>query len=150
MKNVAVCEFRTKLRKKALPTKTKIYNHRGNFIWRGIKTERYKSLNGTWKDVLRRLLIGQSGEKTGFHLRYFEVAPSGYTTLERHRHTHVIIGIRERGLCIVGRKRYEIGFLDILYICPNAVHQLKNPYKKPFGFFCIVNSKRDKPRVIMK
>ena len=48
----------------------------------------------------------------------------------------------------VEEKRYEVGFLDILYIKPEAPHQLTNPFNEPFGFFCIVNAKRDKPRII--
>jgi hypothetical protein len=41
-------------------------------------------------------------------------------------------------------------FLDTLYIAPEAPHQLSNPFREPFGFFCIVNAKRDKPKMIKK
>jgi ribulose-bisphosphate carboxylase large chain len=39
-------------------------------------------------------------------------------------------------------------YLDTLYIAPEVPHQLTNPYKEPFGFFCIVNAKRDRPKLL--
>jgi ribulose-bisphosphate carboxylase large chain len=81
-------------------------------------------------------------------LRYFEIAPGGYSSFETHRHEHVVIGIRGEGVCTVKKKKYSIGFLDTLYIETSAPHQLTNPFKEPFGFFCIVNAKRDRPKRI--
>ncbi len=37
-------------------------------------------------------------------LRYFEVAPGGWTTLERHEHVHNVMVIRGKGRCLVGDK----------------------------------------------
>lgn len=125
-----------------------VMRHRGDFSWTGVKTERYKSPDGTWADVTRRVLVGSRGEKTRFHLRYFEIGPGGYTTLERHGHEHVVVGIRGRGRCTVGKRSYEIGFLDTLHIGPEAPHQLENPFDEPFGFFCLVNAERDRPKTL--
>lgn len=119
-----------------------------DFSWSGVRTERYKRYDGTWTSVLRRVIIGNRGEKTKFHVRYFEVGPGGHTTLERHRHEHVVIGVRGKGECLVGRKKFGIAFLDALYIPPGAPHRLGNPHVEPFGFFCIVDAGRDRPRPI--
>lgn len=128
--------------------RTKLYRFKGNFLWKGIKTETYKPASKDWSHVIRQTLIGHSGETTRFHLRYFEIAPNGYTSFEVHKHEHVVIGIHGKGMCTIGRKKYTIGFLDILYIEPSAPHQLRNPFKEPFGFFCIVDAKRDRPKII--
>jgi ribulose-bisphosphate carboxylase large chain len=128
----------------------KLYKYKGNFTWQGTKTERYKSSGMDWSDIVKQTLIGNHGETTKFHLRYFEIAPKGYSSFEIHKHEHVVIGIRGKGICIVGKKRFQISFLDTLYIQPNTPHQLRNPFDKPFGFFCIVNAKRDRPMSLAK
>jgi ribulose-bisphosphate carboxylase large chain len=127
---------------------TRLYKHRGAFTWKGIKTEKYKQEGGNWADIVRMILIGNHGESSKFHLRYFEIAPGGFSSLEKHRHEHVVIGLRGKGMCVAGRKKYQIAFLDTLYLKPGEPHQLRNPYKKPFGFFCIVNAKRDRPKAL--
>ena len=99
--------------------------------------------------MVRHTLIGARGENTDFHLRYFEVAPGGMTSLEQHEHEHVVVCIRGEGICRVRRKDYALGFMDVIYIPPGAIHQLKNTGKEPFGFFCIVDAERDRP-VLLK
>ena len=128
--------------------KNRLYKYKGRFTWQGVKTERYKPTGKDWADIVRQTLIGNSGETTKFHLRYFEIAPGGYSSFEMHKHEHVVIGVRGKGTCIVNKKTYKIGFLDTLYIQPYAPHQLRNPFNEPFGFFCVVNAKRDKPKII--
>jgi ribulose-bisphosphate carboxylase large chain len=117
-------------------------------MWHGIKTEKYKPGCGDWADIVRRTLIGNHGESTKFHIRYFEIAPKGYSSFEIHKHEHVVIVIRGEGISIVGNKKYKIGFLDTLYITPNEPHQLRNPHDEPFGFLCIVNARRDRPKIL--
>jgi len=128
--------------------KSRLYRYKGGFRWKGIKTERYKQTGFDWSDIARQTLIGNCGETPKFHLRYFEIAPAGYSSFEMHKHEHVVIGINGKGECVVNKKRYRIGFLDTLYIEPCAPHQLRNPYEEPFGFFCIVNARRDKPKIL--
>jgi ribulose-bisphosphate carboxylase large chain len=151
-KNISVsCDWGKKpdgRKKIQTENKSRIYCYKGKSSWRGIKAEAYKPPGREWADVVRQTLIGSYGETTKFHLRYFEIAPYGYSSFETHKHEHVVIGISGKGVCVVGKKRYQIRFLDTLYIEPNAPHQLRNPFKEPFGFFCIVNSKRDKPKIL--
>ncbi|MEW6001939.1 MAG: cupin domain-containing protein, partial [Nitrospirota bacterium] len=130
--------------------KSRLYKYKGNFVWQGIKTERYKSGSEGWTDVLRKTLIGNHGETSKFHVRYFEILPCGHTSFEVHKHEHVVVGIRGRGKVLCGNRTYEMSFLDTLYIAPYVSHQLRNPYEEPFGFFCIVNARRDKPRMLLE
>jgi quercetin dioxygenase-like cupin family protein len=154
---ILYCDVGDKKKNKAI-NKTRFYNYKGNFSWQGIKTEKYKDKRSIrikdkendWAGIVRKVLIGNHNESTKFHLRYFEIAPGGFSSLEKHKHEHVVIGIRGKGKCLCGERNYVLNFLDTLYIVPNAPHQLSNPFKKPFGFLCIVNAKRDKPKIIMK
>jgi ribulose-bisphosphate carboxylase large chain len=133
-----------RLRKKG----DKIYRHKGHFRWTGVKTERYKEKQEGWADIVRNVLVGNNGETCKFHLRYFEINPKGFSSLEKHKHEHVVIGIRGKGKVRLGEKIFDIGYLDTVYVAPNTTHQLINPYDEPFGFFCIVDAKRDKPKII--
>jgi ribulose-bisphosphate carboxylase large chain len=142
------CDWKSPGKKAKKVTRTRLMRHRGDFSWTGVGTEKYKLDDGTWAGVLRRTLTGAHGEETKFQLRYFEVEPGGLTTLERHRHEHVVICVRGKGRCRVRKRYYTVRFLDVLYIPPDAPHQLANPFDEPFGFLCIVDARRDRPRPI--
>ncbi|PIV41323.1 MAG: cupin domain-containing protein, partial [Nitrospirae bacterium CG02_land_8_20_14_3_00_44_33] len=110
--------------------------------------EKYKQSNGDWADIVRQTLIGNKRETCKFHLRYFEIAAGGCSSFERHKHEHVVICVRGKGKAIADKKSHILNFLDTLYISPDTPHQLRNPFKSPFGFLCIVNAKRDKPKLL--
>lgn len=116
------------------------------FHWQERRETAYKPDDALPFHAVKRVeLMGQHGEQTAFDLRYFEIGPGGYTSLERHRHTHVVIGIRGIGRLIAGERRETLGYLDIAYIGPMEVHQIRNEAEEPFGFFCIVDHRRDQP-----
>lgn len=120
------------------------------FTWEGVPPQAYKPIRGTdlaWEGVTRHTLIGSAGEPARFHLRYFEVAPGGYSSLERHRHVHAVVVVRGRGVVRVGAERYEVRPLDVVYVPPGTPHQFLNPDpQEPFGFFCPVDAERDAPQ----
>jgi ribulose-bisphosphate carboxylase large chain len=95
--------------------------------------------------VVRSVLVGESGEKTCFHVRYFEIAPGGFTTRERHHHEHAVVVLRGRGRVCLDETWHEVAFGDSVYVAPDEVHQLRNDGDEPFGFLCIVDSERDRP-----
>jgi len=92
--------------------------------------------------------VGNRGESPLFHLRYFEIAPQGFSSYERHEHEHVVICVRGRGEVKIGKRRHAVEGLDMIYIAPNTPHQFLNTEAEPFGFFCIVNAERDRPTLI--
>lgn len=119
---------------------------RAGFRWEGREDQIYKATRELgFRGVRRVELVGKNGEAVGFDLRYFELEPGGYTSLEKHVHTHVLIGARGRGVVLTGGERLELGCEDIAYIAPLAVHQLRNESAGPFGFYCIVDHERDRP-----
>lgn len=117
------------------------------FRWDGRSPTAYKQ-NGQlpFAGVTRTELIGTAGEQTAFDVRYFEIAPHGFSSLEKHGHTHVIIGLRGSGELTIEGRPFPIGPFDIAYVPPFAVHQLTNPGTEAFGFLCIVDHIRDRPQ----
>jgi ribulose-bisphosphate carboxylase large chain len=146
-KKIPSCDFGNKKRSKVI-NKTRLHKYRGNFTWQGVKTEKYKTGGGDWARIVRKVLIGNHNESTKFHLRYFEIAPGGFSSFEKHKHEHVVIGIRGKGKVLCNTKNYQLNFLDTLYIAPETPHQLINPFHEPFGFLCIVNARREKPKIL--
>lgn len=117
-----------------------------DFHWAGREDQRYKSTQALpFRGVRRVELVGKQGEPCHFELRYFELEPGGYTSLEKHLHTHVLIGARGRGVIAMGKELMTLDPDDIAYIEPLQVHQLRNEGEQPFGFYCIVDRERDRP-----
>ncbi|QUW03933.1 cupin domain-containing protein [Chloracidobacterium validum] len=119
------------------------------FRWENIPVTAYQRTPATAADfagITRQTLFGQSGETIGFEVRYFEIAPGGWSSLECHGHAHAVIGLRGVGKVLLGDTVQTLRFLDLAYIGPNCVHRLVNDEPTPFGFLCIVDAKRDRPR----
>jgi ribulose-bisphosphate carboxylase large chain len=117
-----------------------------DFNWSDRRSRAYKSSNElSYTDVRRVELIGKNGERADFDLRYFEIAPGGHTSLEKHLHTHVIIGARGSGILQINGVDQRFNTMDVAYVQPLEVHQLCNNSDSDFGFFCIVDRERDRP-----
>jgi len=127
------------------PFVDRVHAYLGNGVWEGIPDEKYKTADGTFSDVVRRTLVGNRGEKTGFHVRYFEIGPGGRTTWERHVHEHVVVVVRGRGRVRLEEGARDLGVHDTVYVAPGRPHQFSNPFEDPFGFLCIVDAVRDRP-----
>lgn len=116
------------------------------FRWEGRMDRHYKAQGELGFDGVRRVeLIGKNGEQSNFDLRYFELQPGGFTSLEKHLHTHVIITTCGTGVLRTDQARTQLVPMDIAYIQPLQVHQLRNEASEVFGFFCIVDRERDRP-----
>ena len=113
--------------------------------WSGVPLQDYKTPAAHHCGVTRSVLVGESGEATKFHLRYFEIEPGGFTTMERHQHEHVVVVMRGRGSVRLGEGTHEVGHGDTLYVAPGETHQLRNSGTEPFGFLCLVDAERDRP-----
>ena len=73
-------------------------------------------------------------------LRYFEVAPGGFSTLERHEHMHAVLILRGRGHCLVGGEVRPIETRDLVTVPPMTWHQFRATKGEPLGFLCMVNA----------
>lgn len=117
------------------------------FEWHGIALEPYKATTETYRGVTRRELVGKRGESPRFHVRYFELAPGGFTTYERHQHEHVVMPLRGTGEARIGAEVHQVGPGDVIYVAPGDPHQFRarEGSAEAFGFLCIVNAERDRP-----
>ena len=115
------------------------------FRWEGVPVEAYKAPADHWCGIRRTLLAGGRGEQTAFHVRYFEIEPGGFSSLEHHAHEHVVFVLRGRGEVRLGGEVHQLGFGDVVYVAPQEVHQFRNGADEPFGFLCMVDARRDAP-----
>ena len=129
---------------------SRVLAHRPGFEWSGRPSSAYKDARDLTQDLafkgVRRVeLVGRFGERSRTDLRYFEIEPGGYSSLEKHLHTHIVIGARGRGVLVLGSRRETLVPMDVACIGPLEAHQLRNESSEPFGFFCIVDHDRDRP-----
>lgn len=115
------------------------------YEWDTVAKIAYKQKDGnqTFYQVERQNIIS-SDDGVEFDVRYFECGSGGYTTLEKHQHTHIVMIARGLGRVIVGQHVYDAGPFDYFIIPEWHPHQLINIGEEPFGFFCTVNARRDK------
>ena len=123
-----------------------IHRRAKNFRWEGVDVLPYKEdERALFKGVTRQVLFCDPEQES--ELRYFEVAPGGFSTFERHRHTHAVLILRGRGCCLVGRDVRQLDTNDLVAVPPMTWHQFRATEGQPLGFLCMVNSSRDKPQL---
>ena len=116
------------------------------YRWEGVAHLPYKEDATTpFKSVTRQVLFHEPD--MGCELRYFEVAPGGYSTLERHEHAHAVLILRGSGDCMVGTEIRPIATNDLVAIPPWAWHQFRATNGEPLGFLCMVDAERDRPQL---
>lgn len=107
---------------------------------------RYKEEGSApFKDITRQVLFSQPDQAC--ELRYFEIAPGGYSTLERHRHTHAVLILRGRGTVRIDDQTQSIAERDLVTIDPLSWHQFHASPDSALGFLCLVSKERDRPQL---
>lgn len=116
-----------------------------DFRWAGVDMRLYKQDDAApFKDVSRQVLF--SDPRLLGELRYFEVAPGGYSTLERHQHMHAVMILRGAGRALVGEGVHAVKPHDLVTVPPWAWHQFRAAPDAPLGFLCLVDAARDRPQ----
>ncbi len=121
-----------------------LISYQGDYHWKNTPTLVYKEDSSPFKDITRQILV-EGVPELPCQLRYFEVAPGGYSTLEHHQHVHLVVIFRGEGDVLLGDQVHHVQEKDVLVIPPLAWHQLRATSDTPLGFLCLVNSERDKP-----
>jgi quercetin dioxygenase-like cupin family protein len=117
-----------------------------NYRWDGVALQPYKEdTRALFKSVTRQVLFADPRQES--ELRYFEVAPGGFSSLERHVHTHNVLILRGHGHCLVGREVRRVATHDLIAVPPMTWHQFRATGDEPLGFLCMVNAARDKPQL---
>jgi quercetin dioxygenase-like cupin family protein len=118
----------------------------GDYRWEGVASLPYKEDDRGWfKAISRQVLF--SDPAFASELRFFEVAPGGYSSLERHQHAHAVLILHGRGDCLVGRELRPLEPLDLVTVPPWTWHQFRAMADEPLGFLCMVNAARDRPQL---
>lgn len=126
--------------------KDTLRRHDGEFHWQDVDVLAYKQHGeAPFKDVTRQVLF--EDPQLACQWRYFEVAPGGHTTLERHAHVHAVMVVRGHGRVLVGATIFELAQHDLVKVPPLTWHQFRAPADEPLGFLCLVNAERDRPQL---
>lgn len=115
------------------------------YRWDQVERLAYKEESEHFSAVTRQVLFG---EALGLQaqLRYFEIAPGGYSTLERHRHAHGVMIVRGSGEVLVDRRIEAVTLYDLVSIPSMCWHQFRASRGEALGFLCLVNCERDRPQ----
>jgi quercetin dioxygenase-like cupin family protein len=123
-----------------------VHRRAKDYRWQGVEELPYKEDGrALFKTITRQVLF--SDPQMQGELRYFEVAPGGYSTLERHEHMHAVLVLRGRGHCLVGDEVKAIELYDLITVPSMTWHQFRADAGEPLGFLCMVNAARDKPQL---
>jgi mannose-6-phosphate isomerase-like protein (cupin superfamily) len=120
--------------------------HDGDFRWESVPVLAYKEAGGPFKDITRQVLF-EGDSDLPCQWRYFEIAPGGHSTLERHEHLHAVMVIRGAGRALVGDRVVDLDLFDVVRIGPLTWHQFRATDSEPLGFLCVVNVERDRPQL---
>ena len=117
-----------------------------HYRWDGVAVMPYKEdARALFKSITRQVLFADPHQES--ELRYFEVAPGGFSTLERHEHMHGVLILRGSGHCLVGDEVKSLKTNDLVTVPPMTWHQFRATRNEPLGFLCMVNAERDKPQL---
>lgn len=128
----------------ATPVIRKFRADPSGFRWDDVPLKKYKEEGSHFRSISRQVLFSGDGDQP-CELRYFEVAPGGHSTLEKHAHTHAIMVIRGRGRAILGDDVVDIAAFDLLHVPRLTWHQLQATHDEALGFLCQVSCERDRP-----
>lgn len=93
-----------------------------------------------------RWLVGKPDGAENFSMRQFEVGVGGFTPEHSHDYEHEVFVLDGQGTVQENGTLHDIKAGDVLYVCPNEVHQFKNTGQTPLKFLCLIpNSAMDKP-----
>jgi len=127
-------------------SQTPVHRRARNYRWDDVAVQPYKEdSRALFRSVTRQVLFADPQQ--GSELRYFEVAPGGFSSLERHEHTHNVLILRGHGHSLVGREVREVATHDLIAVPPMTWHQFRATGEEPLGFLCMVNAMRDKPQL---
>lgn len=114
----------------------------GELRWQSVQVRAYGPDNSGADKATRQILIGSDENSPNFHLRYFAVQPGGHTSLDQHVHEHGVYILHGQCHLCLENDEFELNAGDVVYIPGNEVHQFFASGQEPFGFLCVVPSRR--------
>jgi mannose-6-phosphate isomerase-like protein (cupin superfamily) len=114
------------------------------FRWEGIAVKPYKAEGSHFAGISRQTLF-EGGDGLACQLRYFEIAPGGWSSLERHEHAHAVMIVRGAARVLIGERLVEARMHDLVRVPSRTWHQFQPLGDEPLGFLCMVDCERDAP-----
>jgi quercetin dioxygenase-like cupin family protein len=90
------------------------------------------------KGIKVRWLITKSDGAENFAMRYFEMAPEGYSPHHSHGWEHEVFILNGDCLVICGTEQKKVGPGYVVFIPPNKMHQFRNVGNEVLRFLCLV------------
>jgi mannose-6-phosphate isomerase-like protein (cupin superfamily) len=115
------------------------------FRWEGITVKPYQAEGSHFRGITRQTLF-EGGDGLACQLRYFEVAPGGWSSLERHDHAHAVMIVRGGARVLIGDRLVDARTHDLVRVPPLTWHQFQPLGDEPLGFLCMVDCDRDTPQ----
>jgi mannose-6-phosphate isomerase-like protein (cupin superfamily) len=129
-----------------MPHDRQIIRKAQEYRWDGVDVLPYKEdSRALYRAITRQVLF--TDPNLHAELRYFEIAPGGFSTLERHEHVHAVLILRGRGHCLVGDCVSGVETRDLVTVPPLTWHQFRATGGEALGFLCMVDAVRDKPQL---
>src|SRR5215510_4512221 len=116
------------------------------YRWENVEVRPYKEDERALFRAVTRQILFSDPDMQG-ELRYFDIAPGGFSTLERHEHMHAVVILRGRGQCLIGHAVKDVAAHDLVTVPPWTWHQFRAAADAPLGFLCLVNTARHKPQL---
>jgi quercetin dioxygenase-like cupin family protein len=97
--------------------------------------------SGAEKATLRWVISEKDGAKN-FFMRVFEIEPGGCTPLHQHPWEHEMFVFQGEGSIVREGKEVNISEGEVIFIPPDEVHQIKNPFSKTLKLICLIPSRK--------
>ncbi len=94
--------------------------------------------NDMVKDVTGRILIGKEDGAANFCMRRFDLKPGGYAPRHAHDWEHEIYVLEGKGEVFIEDQWHDITKDTVVFVPPNADHQIRNNSDSPLAFLCLV------------
>ena len=93
--------------------------------------------------VKMRMLIGPAEKAPTFHMRHFEVQPSGHTPHHSHDYEHEVLVLKGSGTAKSEAGDRAITAGDVIFVPANEKHQFQNTGREPLEFICLIPAPQD-------
>lgn len=87
--------------------------------------------------MIRWLITKEMGAEN-FAMRYFEMAPGGFSPLHKHPWEHEVFILDGEGIVTDGKEDRRFRQGDAVFIPPNEEHQFKNTSSSTVKLLCMI------------
>ena len=91
------------------------------------------------KNVTIRWVINKDMGAPNFAMRFFEMAPEGFTPQHTHEWEHEVFIVKGSGIFVdKDEKEHKLTAGSVVFVPSNELHQFKNKSNETMEFICVV------------